>query len=115
MEIAKIWASQWFKILLITLGIIMVICAIYSFATSSPFGLVCLIVMGIVVSGFGIALFLWHHNAKFKEGVQSRYKSFTDSFTSSDVAPRSDSSPRTGSVAAEGEGDETAGGGYYYL
>ena len=108
MDIAKIWASQWFKILLITLGIIMVICAIYSFATSSPFGLVCLIVMGILVSGFGITLFLWHHNSKFKEGVKSRYQSFTDSFSSE---------PRTGSVAAMSAEDGLAGGerGYYYL
>jgi len=66
MDINDVWKSQWFKILLITLGIIMVICAIYSLVTSSSWGSICLIVMGLIIGIFGILLYLWHHNEKFK-------------------------------------------------
>ena len=69
MNVEGVWNSQWFKILLIVLGIVMILCAIIAFATASSIGNILLCIMGIVILIFGILLYFYHHNENFKNTI----------------------------------------------
>ena len=69
MNVEGVWNSQWFKILLIILGIVMLVTAIIAFATGSSIGNILLCIMGIIILIFGILLYFYHHNENFQNTI----------------------------------------------
>ena len=64
-----VWKSQWFKIVLISLGGSMMIISIYAYVTSSSIGNGFLFMMGMVILIFGILLYMYHHNDAIQNAV----------------------------------------------